>query len=336
MTSVLLVRLSAMGDLVQVLGAVSALHQVRPDWRLSFVTQSAFAPLLRGVPGIHRVVEFARRDGLRGVRRLRAALREDRYDVALDLQGNWKSAAVTWLSRAAERVGMAPRMRQEPTSALLLRRRIAFDGEPHPARCALEIVRAVAPEAPYRLPRLDAEPAEVELERRAVAAAGVDPERPFRVIVVTDPHDVRSLLPRVVEAETAASREPVLHLYGPAERALAPFGDVPTLRHGPDPRRLIALGMLVARAGGVVLGPDQGATHVLSAAGARCLVWFGAQDPRRTAPPGAVALAHPEPPACSPCRAKRCKQASGRVCMEFGGAQGRIVETGLPGEDQAG
>ncbi|MBL8748220.1 MAG: glycosyltransferase family 9 protein [Planctomycetes bacterium] len=336
MTSVLLVRLSAMGDLVHGLGAVEALHHVRPQWRLTFVTQPMFAPLLRGVPGIHRVVEFARRDGLRGVRRLRASLREDRYDVALDLQGNWKSAAVTLLSRAADRIGMAPSMRQEPMSAWLLRRRIRFDGQPHPARCALELVRAVAPEAPFWLPRLAPEPAEVEFEKRAVAAAGVNPERPFRVIVVTDPRDVRSLLPRVIEAETASSREPVLHLYGPAELALTPIADVPTLRHGPEPRRLIALGTVVARAGGVVLGPDQGATHVLSAAGARCLVWFGAQDPRRTAPPGAVALAHPDPPACSPCRADRCKHPSGRVCMEFGGVQALAAETGLPRPESRG
>jgi len=60
-TSILFVRLSAMGDLVHGLGAVQALHRVRPDWRLTVVTQTTFAPLLAGVPGVARVVTLARR-----------------------------------------------------------------------------------------------------------------------------------------------------------------------------------------------------------------------------------------------------------------------------------
>ena len=133
MTSVLLVRLSAMGDLVQGLGAVAALHQVRPDWRLTFVTQASFAPLLIGFPGLARVVTFARRAGLRGVLELRRELRSDAYDVALDLQGNWKSAGVAWLSGARDRVGVAASHRQEPMSRMLLRRTVPLAGLPHPA-----------------------------------------------------------------------------------------------------------------------------------------------------------------------------------------------------------
>ena len=64
MTSVLFVRMSAMGDLVQGLGAVQALHAARPDWRLTVVTQAPWAPLLEGQPGVVRVVTFARRGGL--------------------------------------------------------------------------------------------------------------------------------------------------------------------------------------------------------------------------------------------------------------------------------
>ncbi|MFN9706299.1 MAG: hypothetical protein ACK595_15935, partial [Planctomycetota bacterium] len=76
--------------------------------------------------------------------------------------------------------------------------------------------------------------------------------------------------------------------------------------------------------------PDQGAAHVLAAAGARCRLLFGAQDPPRTAPPAAVALVHPNPPACAPCRRTVCSHPDGPVCMAFAPAAGARVGVGLP------
>ena len=60
MKSILLVRLSAMGDLVQSLGAVASLRRVHPDWRVTVVTQREWVPLLEGVEGVDRVVPFHR------------------------------------------------------------------------------------------------------------------------------------------------------------------------------------------------------------------------------------------------------------------------------------
>ncbi|HEX6809978.1 MAG TPA: glycosyltransferase family 9 protein [Planctomycetota bacterium] len=331
MTSVLLVRLSAMGDLVQGLGAVAALHEVRPDWRLTLVTQATFAPLVAGFPGLARVVTFARRGGLRGVLDLRRELRMERYDVALDLQGNWKAAAVAWLSGARDRVGIAAPHCQEPMSRMLLGRTLPLTGRPHPARTAWELVRCLAPDAPFLAPRLSATAAEIEREAAAIAAIGVDCRRPFGVVVIADPRDPRALLAEVVLRETRRSTVPVLHLMGPSEAATAAADGVPALRHGAaEPRRLIALGELVARADGWVLGPDRGATHVLAAAGASCRAMFGAQDPGLTAPPAATALVHPVPPPCSPCRSSRCTHVAGPVCMDFDCATGRVVVAELP------
>lgn len=324
MTSVLFVRLSAMGDLVHGIGAIQALHGARPDWRLSVVTQAPFAPLLDGLPGIARVVVFDRRGGLPAVRRLRAELRRDTYDAALDLQGNWKSAAVALLSGARLRLGAGPASRQEPLSRLLLHRTVPVDGPRHPARIGMALVRELAPDAAFAPPRLQATNAELAAERAALAGLGVDAARPFRVLVVTDPADPRALRPASLAAEVAASRDPVVHLFGPAEAALpAPTG-ARALRHrAGEVRRLVALGGLVAAAGGTVVGPDQGASHVLAAAGARCEVAFGPQDPACTAPPMATVLQHPRPPACAPCRRRRCRHADGPVCMDFTTADAR-------------
>jgi len=325
MKSVLCARLSAMGDLVHCLGAIAALHRVRPDWRLTLVTQYDHADVLRGVAGIARVVTFDRRGGLGALWRVRRALRQEAYDHALDLQGNWKSALVLRLSGARERIGAAANWRREPSSRLLMHRTVEVAGTDHPALVAHALVRELAPDAPLLAPRLQAEPAEVATAAAAVAAQGLDPRAPFRVIVVTDPRDPRALRPAVIAAEAQSSPHPVLYLLGPAEAGLAP-DLAPALRQGPGSlRQLVALGCVVAAAGGDVLGPDQGASHVLAAAGAPCRVWFGAQDPARTAPIAATALVGPRPPACSPCRRRVCDHRDGPVCMDFRAAEGRIV-----------
>lgn len=333
MTSVLFVRLSAMGDVVQGLGAVAALHRVRPDWELVFVTQSAFAPLLQGFPGLASVVRFGRGDGLGGVLALRRALRGRTFDHVLDLQGNWKSAMVARLAPAKQRLGMARQWRQEQLSRLLLTRTIDCDAVPHPARAAYELVRAIAPDAPFLLPQLRATGVEVANEHHALAAIGIDVSRPFTVVVVTAPTDPRALRPERIAELVARSTQPVLQLLGPAEATLAMPTPSLVLRHARgELRRLVALGAIIAANGGSVIGPDQGASHVLAAAGARCEVLFGAQDPRRSGPPGATARIHPVPPSCSPCRRRTCDHAQGVVCMNFPLDGGCAVGLGLPAE----
>lgn len=329
MTSVLFVRLSAMGDLVQSLGAVGAFVVARPNARVTMVTQEPLTPLLQGFPGVQRVVAFRRHGGLRAVRQVRGALREDRYDFAVDLQGNWKSAMITCLSGARVRLGARGPGRREPWSRLLLDRAVPIVGVPHPARVALQLVRAIEPEAVFQTPRLTATGAEIAAERQAIAATGVDPSRPFQVVVVTDPGDPRALRPGVVAAAMRGTDVPSLQLRGPEEAHLPRVPGGAELQHGRNEvRRLIALGAVVAAAGGSVLGPDQGAVHVLAAAGAACTVMFGAQDPRRTAPPAARAVVHPQPPSCSPCGRRRCTHPDGPVCMQFDPGAGVEVGAG--------
>lgn len=318
-----------MGDLVQSLGSVASLREVRPDCRVTVVTQREWAPLLDRVAGIDRVVRFDRRGGLRAIWSLRRELRRDPVDVAFDLQGNWKSALVARLAGARERVGMAGDWRQEPRSRVLLQRTIACDAVPHPARAAWELIKQVAPEAPFRHPTLVASEGELADEQAVLEHLGIDCSTAFRVIVITNPKDPRALQPAVTREFTRDGMPTVL-LLGPGESDMAkPQGLV--LRHGRgDVRRMVALGALVARADGEVLGPDQGATHVLLASGAQGRVFFGSQDPRRTAPPSAQAFVRAGELSCRPCRKRSCSNPDGVVCMAIGPKTVELVSAMLP------
>jgi len=96
---VLVVRLSALGDVVQTLPAVERLAAAGAtvDW----LTQPAYAALARCCPLVRRVLEFPRRHFFRRAAACARALRQEHYDLALDLQGLLKSALGARAARAA-------------------------------------------------------------------------------------------------------------------------------------------------------------------------------------------------------------------------------------------
>ena len=306
-----------MGDVVQSLGAVQSLITARPELELHFVTQSGNAPLLEGL-GLASVISHDREGGIRGLLRTRRKLRAVSPEVAVDLQGNWKSALIARCSGASECIGAAGRHRQEPSSSVLLRRRVAIDGPGHPFATALQLLRELEPNLDAVAPRLEATTVELDHARDTLREAGLDPESPFTVFVVTNPRDNRAWHLAAMTRQVVLEDRPVIWLCGPREQGIHLPADAITVRHGPDRlRELIALGTLVRDAGGRVLGPDQGGIHVLAATGAEVAVLYGPQDPQRTAPPGARVLVKNPGPDCVPCRKRTCSHAAGPICMDF-------------------
>ncbi len=105
----LIVRLSAIGDVLHGVPVLNALRDNFPHARISWVVEGRVSELLRGHAALDRVV-VAPRGWLkspRAVWRLTRELRADRPDIALDLQGLARSALVAWLSGARERWGFA-------------------------------------------------------------------------------------------------------------------------------------------------------------------------------------------------------------------------------------
>ncbi len=325
MSRILLVRLSAMGDVIQSLGAVQALRRACPDDELHYLVQRPFAPLLEGL-GLDSIVIHDRKPALLGYARTCRRVRALAPDIAIDLQGNWKSAGLACASGAKMRIGARGSLRREPSSRFLLTHRVCELSDLHPASQAIAMARIVAPQIVPKAARLQATADELEFEMAAVRALGIDPELPFMVLVLTASSDARSWPRAAMLREAADNAVPVLWLAGPAETAME-VPAVPLLRHGSgEVRRLIALGNLVARTGGEVVGPDQGATHVLCAGGARTTAMFGPQDPCRTAPPAAIPALRADAPDCVPCRHRLCHHPDGPVCMQFTRANARLLD----------
>lgn len=115
--SVLIVKLSSLGDVVHAMPVVADIRSAHPDVCIDWVVEEAYAPMVRRVEGVRRVIECSlrrwrktwwdktTREEWRAFRRALAAVE---YDAILDLQGLTKSAVVARLARGM-RYGLANR-----------------------------------------------------------------------------------------------------------------------------------------------------------------------------------------------------------------------------------
>lgn len=106
---ILIVRLSAIGDVIHGIPVLCALRQALPNAFLSWVVEGTMGDVLEGHPALDELVRVPRRwwKSPREVWRMRRRLRELRFDIAIDLQCLSKSAITAWLSGAPRRIGKA-------------------------------------------------------------------------------------------------------------------------------------------------------------------------------------------------------------------------------------
>ena len=149
---ILIVKLSAMGDVLHALPAVTYLRKAAPKAEIHWAVDTRFAELLDGNPGIAKVVslpirEWKGRLGSPATWReaMHAAdmLRGGKYDLAIDLQGNIKSGVVTWLSGAPLRYGFPREIVRERQNLWFTNRRPAASAEDrHVTRKILRVASA--------------------------------------------------------------------------------------------------------------------------------------------------------------------------------------------------
>ena len=306
--------MSHLGDVVCALPVFHALRGAHPEAALGWVVQSEFAGLLEGLPGLQRVFRFQRRGGWRAWLRLRRELRAFAPELAVDAQGNLKSAAALLLSGAPRRAGLHPSEWRERTGARALTEHAPPSGGSH----AIERMQALGRYAAGGGGPLRADPGLSAAERAAGRAelARLLPAGASDVALLhlSPPSDVRGWpLERFGELARllAARGRPVLVVSGPGEEeqglALArELGQGP-VRHlvgQRDLRRLAALFAAAAERGGAFAGADSGPMHLACAAG-----------------PVASGVVRAAPaPACAPCLRRTCSHPDGPVCMRGIGA----------------
>jgi heptosyltransferase I len=104
---ILIVRLSAIGDVIQSVPIACALREKFPQAFIAWAVAGRTASLLEGHRAIDQVIQLQRGwlKSPRGVWRLRQHLRELKFDIALEAQGLMKAAILAWLSGSRRRIG---------------------------------------------------------------------------------------------------------------------------------------------------------------------------------------------------------------------------------------
>jgi heptosyltransferase I len=126
---ILFVKLGSIGDIIHTLPSLAAVRRALPDAEISWIVEERSAEILRGNPMIDNLVE-ADTQSLRGgmvieeilldISKQIRDLRKYKFDIAIDLQGLWKSAAIAKFSGAKRRWGFSRGGLREPSSRILL------------------------------------------------------------------------------------------------------------------------------------------------------------------------------------------------------------------------
>jgi len=333
---ILIVRVSAIGDVICALPVASALKRRFPDAHITWLVETTSADLLQHHPHVDRVCVLPRRGIRRAwklpwtvpsavldiLRRLRRCREGGRFDLVLDLQGNTKSGIFTGLSRGRIRVGHDGRFRKEWSNALFTNVRVhpVPESEPtlHRVERDLGMLRAVG--IPARFEPVPLALPDAVRSRARDFVAGLPGSGPVVVL-----HPGTSAFgafkrwdpTRYAELGDRLSRERdarIVISWGPDEEDLARsvsgrMSAGATLF--PPPEGLLFLAAVFAEVD-LVIGADSGPMHLAALMDTPTLTLFGPKDPAIFQPMGDRARAVWMNVECSPCQLRVCDHVT---CM---------------------
>lgn len=278
---VLIVRLGALGDVVHTVPLAAALRRRFPDAAVDWVVDERYAPLLRTVPGLDRLVALPRRGrpAAAGWRALRRSLRAVRYDVALDAQGLGKSALVARLSGARRVVGFAAPFLRERWARWFYTETVDPGRPRHVVDRNLGLLGALGVDDrgwsfPLRLPAQPADGA---------------PRGRFAVLNPNAAWPTKRWPPErygaVAEHLRRAHGLPCVVIWGPEDeaRAAAVVAASGGAAAPAPPTGLVELASLL-RAAALLVSGDTGPLHLAAALGTPVVGLYGPSDPARNGP----------------------------------------------------
>jgi lipopolysaccharide heptosyltransferase I len=279
---VLVLRLSALGDVIHTIPAVVALRDAMPDAKLVWVVESPYRELVELVAGVEaipvsmkkwgRSLIASRADIRRTLRTMRGA------DASIDFQGLIKSASLAWVAGAKQRYGFERRAIREKPASLFINRPIAVDTTKHVVEWNLELAAGVAQRS-LAMPQVDFAPFADDPDAKLREFAG-------RIVFLPGAGRAEKLWPaqRFRELAQQLGNDNVVVAWGPGEKQLSEAIGAP-LAPETNLRELAEL----LRTARVVIGADTGPLHLAAALGTPVIGLYGPTSSRRNGPWGQLA-----------------------------------------------
>jgi len=316
--NILIIKLSAIGDVVLCQPFLDALRQTHPQARLTWLVEEAAADIVTDHPQLDRVLILRRKSWLREIRKGHISsiirevrfflkdLRSERYDLVIDLQGLFKSGVFAFLSRGHQRMGFD---RSRELSHLFYNQRMKpYDRDQHALLRNLDVAALLGAEVDknpeFNLPCHETA---AKLAKRLLTGA----DKP-RVVINPAARWVTKLWPvprwrELIQRLVRDLKVQVILTGGPDDTVLN--HQIIRGNHGTlDVTGQTSLKVLTElfRSAAVVVCPDTGPMHLAVGAGAPVVALFGPTAPWRSGPFGPEHLVLRRDLDCSPCFRKKC------------------------------
>jgi heptosyltransferase I len=323
--NILIVKLSAIGDVIHTLPSLVALRKLYPNAHITWVVEEAAAGLIKNHPDLNTVLISRRKSWLKGLQNgeIRRPLREIRdflkelrlrpYDLVIDFHGLLKSAIIVLVSGGKRKLGYAS---LQELSGLFYNEKIPENMNKHAVDRYLDFPRYLGAEISkpeFPLPANGVAQAKVQsflkkytLENKKFIAINAiafwetklwDNEKFARL---ADLIKTRLGIEVVFTGSEKESIEKIVKLMKSKAGNLG------------GKTSLMELAYLYQKAL-LVITTDSGPMHLAVAAGTPVIALFGPTDPQRTGPYGkGHTIIRTELP-CSPCFLKKCRT---KKCMQ--------------------
>jgi len=310
--NILIVRLSALGDIVHAIPAAAALRRAFPDARIDWLVEARHRDILDLVTVLDRLV-IVRHSTVGGWTRVLRELRDAPYDVALDFQGLTKSAVLARGSGATRVLGFSLRHLREKSARPFYTGAADAEGG-HAIRKNLRLLRTIGiNDDRIEFPLAPVDSAALTTVRTAIGDA------PFALINPGAAWPNKRWPAQRYGALAASIREqqglvPVV-MWGPGEQELAEAvvaaaSRAAVLAPSTTVRDLVA----ICRAAALFVAGDTGPLHIAAAVGTPAVGLFGPTDPSRNGPFSADDVVVSRADLCGCHIDRRCRQP--HWCLE--------------------
>jgi heptosyltransferase-1 len=321
--SILIIKLSAIGDVVHTLPFLEVIRKNFPNARIDWVIEEASSPIIEGHPAIDQVIVshrtswqrqlFGGRESpaaLKGIRKFLGELRAETYDWVIDLQGLFKSAVLLGLSRGRRKIG--PSWGKEGSRFFLTELPFFVEADLHAVEKYLKAAEFLEcdrtswkGDIPIR-----------EADKRSIERFLHDHEVEGKVLVAINP--MAKWMTKLWESEKFAALADRLQkelsckvVFTGSWQDREDVGKI-IQRMDENPLNLTGqthlkeLAYLYSRCQ-LLVSTDTGPMHLAAAMGCPVVALFGPTAPWRTGPYGPGHTVIRQEMACSPCLKKKCE-----------------------------
>ncbi|MBW2600010.1 MAG: glycosyltransferase family 9 protein [Deltaproteobacteria bacterium] len=319
--NILIVKLSAIGDVVHTLPSLAALRELYPKAHITWVVEEASSDIIKNHPHLNRVIISRRKRWVENLKKLHdikttiteirsfiKTLRDRKYDLVIDFHGLFKSSMIVLLGGGKRKLGYDS---MQEFSGLFLNEKIFEDMKKHAVDRYLDFIRYLGADIDnpeFNIPIEEENKIRVEtlLKANDIDINGsfvtVNPVALWDTKLWEDDRFAR-LCDRIVKELK----------YKVVFTGSKDHGSIECIRSGMTFPSVNLEGQTTLRdlaylysLSGLLITTDSGPMHIAAAVNTPTVALFGPTDPSRTGPYGKGHIVVRKEMPCSPCFLKKC------------------------------